>query len=84
LGVKFFETRENHASRLGGFTTTAFCAVQRPDDHPRRPKDYVSLESFWEKRGYQKRADMTAQIHWQDLDEREETPKPMMFWLKSL
>jgi GNAT superfamily N-acetyltransferase len=84
LGVKFFEARENHAARLGGFSTAAFCAVERPENHPRRPKDYVPLESFWQKRGYQKRADMIAQIHWQDLDEIAETPKPMVFWLKSL
>jgi GNAT superfamily N-acetyltransferase len=84
LGVQFFEAREHHAKRLGGFETTAFCAVQRPDDHPRRPKDYVPLESFWEKRGYQKRDDMIAQIHWRDIGELEETPKPMVFWTKLL
>jgi GNAT superfamily N-acetyltransferase len=84
LGVKFFEAREHHAARLSGFITAAFCAVQRPKDHPRRPNDYLPLDAFWQKRGYQKHPEITAQIHWQDLDESEETPKLMTFWLKSL
>ncbi len=84
LGVRFFEAREGHAQRLGGFSWAAFCAVQRPENHPRRPKDYIPLDTFWQKRGYHKHPDLVAQIHWQDLDENQETPKSMTFWLKSL
>ena len=37
-GVEFFNRREAHGRALGGFKTVCFCAVQRPDDHPRRPR----------------------------------------------
>ncbi|MGH8676930.1 MAG: hypothetical protein ACREUQ_01095 [Burkholderiales bacterium] len=52
LSVKFFEEREAHVRGLGGFEWTTFCVVQRPQNHPRRPKDYVPLDAFWVKRGY--------------------------------
>ncbi len=83
LGVKFFEQRETRARGLG-FRIAAFCAVDRPADHPRRPKDYASLDKFWGKRGYTKRPDLTTSFAWKDLDEAAATPKPMTFWIKTL
>jgi len=83
IGVAFFREREARARQLG-FRTAAFCAVQRPADHSRRPKDYVPLDDFWAKRGYVKRPDLHTTFSWKDLDEAEESPKPMIFWTKEL
>ena len=44
IGVAFFKAREAQAA---GYQTTCFCAVQRPADHPLRPKTYVPLDEFW-------------------------------------
>ena len=52
LGHAFFDGREAHAKKLGGFTHSTFCRVVRPDDHPLKPADYVPLDGFWKKRGY--------------------------------
>ncbi|NOT85135.1 MAG: GNAT family N-acetyltransferase [Methylococcaceae bacterium] len=82
LGVKFFEQREAHAADLGGFKHLCFCCVERPVDHPRRPADYVPLDAFWNKRGYFKHPELKTTYTWKDLDEIQETPKPMTFWLK--
>jgi GNAT superfamily N-acetyltransferase len=82
LGVKFFEQREAHAADLGGFKYITFCCVERPVDHPRRPADYVPLDAFWNKRGYVKHSELKTSYTWKDLDDSEETPKPMTFWLK--
>lgn len=82
LGVKFFEEREAHAAELGGFKHITFCCVERPADHPLRPKDYVPLDKFWNKRGYYKHPELTTTYTWKDLDDTEETAKPMTFWLK--
>lgn len=84
LGVRFFEEREAHARRLGRFRYAAFCAVQRPVDHPRRPADHVPLDAFWQRRGYTKHPELSTTLTWQDLDERAASPKPMTFWLKAL
>lgn len=83
LGVRFFHEREAHARTLG-FRVAAFCAVERPADHPLRPKRYEPLDAFWRRRGYEKRADLTTTFSWQDIGETAETAKPMTFWLKEL
>jgi len=82
IGVRFFEGREAHAEALGGFKYICFCCVERPADHPRRPADYVPLDQFWNKRGYFKHPELNTTYTWKDLDDTEETPKPMTFWLK--
>lgn len=82
LGVRFFEQREAHAEDLGGFKTITFCCVERPPDHPRRPVNYVPLDRFWNKRGYFKHPELATTYSWKDLDDIEETPKPMTFWIK--
>ncbi len=84
IGVRFFEEREKYADKLGRFDYTAFCAVERPDDHPRKPPKYIPLDRFWEKRGYRKHPEMKTTFSWRELDESEESPKPMVFWMKSL
>ncbi|MDX1606216.1 MAG: GNAT family N-acetyltransferase [Candidatus Competibacterales bacterium] len=84
IGVRFFHEREAHARALGGFEYCAFCAVERPPDHPRRPPDYVPLDSFWQRRGYARHPELRTEYRWQDLDETGESPKPMVFWLRRL
>ncbi len=82
IGVRFFEQREAHAEDLGGFKHICFCCVERPADHPRRPANYVPLDQFWNKRGYVKHPELATTYTWKDLDDVDETPKPMTFWLK--
>ncbi len=83
LGVKFFELREAHAAALG-LKVCAFCAVQRPDDHPARPAAYVPNDRFWGKRGYVKAPEIVTTFSWPDIGETENTAKPMTFWLRRL
>ena len=83
IGVKFFELREAHA-REHGLSVCAFCAVQRPDDHPARPADYVPNDRFWTQRGYAKAPEIATTFSWPDIGETESTAKPMTFWLRRL
>jgi GNAT superfamily N-acetyltransferase len=84
LGHAFFEAREAHARRLGGFTHAAFASVVRPADHPLRPAGYRPLDPFWRGRGYAPVAGLLAHFDWKDIDAEEETRKPMQFWMKAL
>ncbi len=84
LGHAFFDHREAQARTLSGFTHVAFCAVVRPDDHPLRPTDYVPLDAFWQKRGYAKADGLVTRFAWKDVDQRDETEKPMQFWMRAL
>ncbi len=83
IGVKFFEGREAQAKKLG-LRYATFCAVGRAADHPRRPTDYVPLDSFWTKRGYSHHPELRTTFSWRDLDEAEESPKPLSFWIRDL
>lgn len=84
VGNRFFDEREAHARRLGGFEISTFCRVVRPDDHPMKPADYRPLDAFWHKRGYKPVEGLVAYYAWKDIGEREETTKPLQFWTKAL
>ncbi|HPQ94296.1 MAG: GNAT family N-acetyltransferase [Thiothrix sp.] len=84
LGVAFFREREAHAARLGGFSHACFCAVERTPDHPLRPADYVTLDRFWNQRGYWRYPQLQTEFRWKDIDQALETAKIMTFWIKVL
>lgn len=83
IGHQFFDRREAHARALG-YDFSAFCAVQRPVDHPLRPATYVPLDGFWTKRGYAPVDGAIAQFDWKDIDQSDSTKKPLQFWLRRL
>jgi GNAT superfamily N-acetyltransferase len=79
----FFTAREAHARCLG-FPFSAFCAVERPADHPLRPPDDRPLDRVWRRFGYAPLPGIVGQFAWRDIGATEETPKPMQFWGKPL
>lgn len=83
LGGRFFEERERRARALG-FAIAAFCAVDRPADHPARPRDHVAPGGLWRRHGFVRRPDLVAELAWRDVGDAEETAKPMVFWTKEL
>lgn len=83
LGHRFFDMREAHARTLGGFDWTAFCAVDRAPDDPRRPGGHRDNAAFWTGRGYRRRDDLRAALPWREID-RGEVPHALTFWLRPL
>lgn len=83
IGKEFFRYRENHARELG-CQVAAFCAVDRPADHPLRPADYRPLDAFWQSLGYEKHPELQATFVWKEIHEASESPKTLTFWLKKL
>ena len=83
LGSAFFVERERRARELG-FRVAAFCAVDRPADHPRRPPGYVAPGALWRRHGFVRRPDVVGEFSWQDVGDAAETVKPMVFWIKEL
>ena len=84
LGHRFFDEREAYARRLGGFDLTAFCAVERKADDPRRPPGHRDNDAFWLKRGYQRQADMFCQLEWQEIGQTLPNCHRLRFWLRPL
>ncbi|WP_248918875.1 GNAT family N-acetyltransferase [Pseudomonas entomophila] len=84
LGVRFFIERESYAHKLAEFDYCAFCTVERPAGHPRRPLDYRPLHGFWRNRGFLQAPSLRTSLRWRDLDEQEQSSKILSFWLKAL
>jgi hypothetical protein len=42
------------------------------------------LDNFRQKRGYQKTDNYICEINWQEVGEKEETPKKLLFWYKKI
>lgn len=84
LGHRFFDEREAHARRLGGFAMTAFCAVERNDDDPRCPGDYRPNDVFWRKRGYERQESMFCTLAWTELGDTAQSEHRLRFWLRPL
>lgn len=88
LGHAFFDQREAHARRCrspkGSYTHTAFCAVVRPGDDPRKPPDYRPLDAFWTKRGCRKVEGLLGNYRWKEIGQSAETEKAMQFWMRAL
>lgn len=74
------QRRLNHA-RQHAFKQVAFCAVIRPDDHPRRPDNYRPLNAFWQRCGFSKVPGFVFDFTWQDVDETTPSAKPMQVWM---
>lgn len=83
LGVRFFEAREAHARSLG-LREATFCGVVRNPSDPRCPSGYVPLDAFWQKRGYQRRPELTCLYRWREVGDDRETPHTMVFWTRAL
>lgn len=81
IGHAFFDQREAFA-RERGFRVTAFAAVDRAADDPRRPPAYRGNDAFWAKRGYQRQPGMTMRLGWKEVGEERESEKPLTFWLR--
>lgn len=84
LGHRFFDEREAQAQRLGGFRLTAFCAVERAADDPRRPQDHRGNEAFWSKRGYVRQEDMFCVLEWRECGASAPGTHRLRFWMRAL
>jgi GNAT superfamily N-acetyltransferase len=82
-GKAFFARREAHA-RSVGLRIAAFCAVDRPVDHPQRPAGYRTLDTFWQSQGYTRQSGLQATFVWKETGEPAESPKTLTFWTKNL
>lgn len=84
---EFIRRREAYARSReapGPFEYCCFCAVERDENHPLRPDDYQPLDAVWRHFGYAKHPGLLTHFRWKDIDQPQETGKPMAFWIKSL
>jgi hypothetical protein len=83
-GKEFFHRRLEYARSYPGIAWASFCAVVRPENHPRRPLLYRPLDGLWKSFGFSPREGMLGFYTWKDTDAPEAAAKPMQYWLKSM
>ena len=84
VGKRFFEERLKHALETPGIKKAAFCAVMRPSTHPLRPQDYRPLDGLWHSFGFRPVEGLSCQMTWKQVDEAQESPKTLQFWVREL
>lgn len=83
MGHHFFDTRETHARSLG-LRYSAFCAVDRAHNDPRRPANARTLEPFWMQRGYARHPEIKTTFDWREVGQTLESSHSLTFWIKEI
>ena len=84
IGHRFFDARERHAHAFPGYRCTAFCAVERAANDPRRPAGYRSNDAFWTGRGYLRQDNMFCTLDWTETGALEPSTHRLRFWMRPL
>lgn len=83
LGRKLLARLEIHIRSLGGYRTLTCAMVERSDDHPLRPCDYLPITRFLARTGFVRLPGVTTHFTWRETDgvKRDHS---MQFWIKEL
>jgi len=83
LGQKLLARIESHILSLGGYHALTCATVERPEHHPRRPRDYTPISRFLARTGFVRFPDIVTCFTWCETDgvKRDHT---MLFWRKEL
>lgn len=83
LGRKLLDRLESHIRSLGRYHTLTCATVERPDDHPLRPRDYIPITRFLARTGFVRLPGVTTSFMWREID-GVKRDQPMQFWIKDL
>lgn len=82
IGKQFVHLIENYAKEHRYPKICLYTVIRDPCD-PKSPPNYIPLDLFWKNQGYVKHPELVGQISWKEIGELNETPKQMVFWVKS-
>lgn len=83
LGQNLLAQLESHIRSLGSYRTLTCATVERPDDHPLRPRDYIPITRFLARTGFIRLPGVTTHFMWLEAD-GVKRDHPMQFWIKHL
>jgi GNAT superfamily N-acetyltransferase len=84
IGKKFFTGMEAGIKNFNQYSCIAFCAIERDISHPKKPKNYQSLDEYYKKHGYKKHPELVAKIPWAEIGSAEKINHTLVFWLKNI
>ncbi|MFA7405306.1 MAG: GNAT family N-acetyltransferase [Pelobacteraceae bacterium] len=83
LGRKLLAQLESRIRSLGSYRRLTCATVERPDDHPLRPRDYTPITRFLSRTGFVRLSGVTTRFTWRETDGTTRD-HPMQFWSKEL
>lgn len=83
LGRKLLARLERQIRSLGRYRTFTCATVERPDDHPVRPRDYIPITRFLARTGFARLPGVTTHFTWRETD-GVNRDHPMQFWSREL
>ncbi len=83
LGRNLLSKLESHISSLGNYCKLTCATIERPDDHPLRPHDYIPITRFLARTGFVRLSGVTTSFVWLETDGAKRD-HPMLFWIKDL
>ncbi len=83
FGHAFFNNGEEYGRKIGR-RYSALCTVVRPENHPLKPKNYRSLDTFWHQRGYVPIDGAIASASWREVGAASEALNSLQFWMRRL
>ena len=83
LGQKLLDRLESHIRSLGRYRRLTCATVERPADHPLRPRDYIPITRFLARTGFVRLSGVTTHFIWRETD-GVKRDHPMQFWSKEL
>lgn len=85
IARRIYEERER-AARSFGYTSLCLASVQRPEDHPLKPRGYVAAERIWIRDGF-RRTGVVFPYGWPTIQPDGsvvEQDNPLEFWVRDL
>lgn len=83
IGVKLLHQLEEKVISLAKYKRLYFASVIRPNNHPLKPREYKSLDSFWLTNGYTP-TPLICTMSWKEISESKETEKSLAIWEKEI
>lgn len=83
LGRRLLAQLEHHIRSLGSYRRFTCATVERPVDHPLRPRNHIPITRFLARTGFVRLTGVTTHFIWRETDGAKRD-HPMQFWIKAL
>lgn len=84
FGKQIYVELEQSIKKEKLFKTICFCKIDEFELHPLKPDNYKSLDEFWRKLGFEQVEDLSTSVAWRNINELEDSPHKMVYWIKTM
>ncbi len=83
IGRTMFQMMLDKINTLQKYNRILFASIEREENHPFKPHDYISNDEIWIKQGFQK-TPYHSTISWKEINEETDSSKKLSIWQKEI